>query len=593
MKKKTLIIVESPTKAHKIQEYVGDRYIVLSSKGHITDLAKGGKHGLGIDIQNNFKPKYVISDNKINILQELLSVGKDCENILLSSDPDREGESISWHLAERLRDLDKPMKRIVFNKITKSDILKAIKNPREIDENLFHAQEARRILDRLVGFMASPFLMNFFGNNLSAGRVQSVVTRLVIDREKEITSFIPEDYWTIHTTLEKNNESFVMKYSGRLADQTSADNMYKILSDKNAEYIVSEVSAEEEKKYPQPPLVTSTLQRLMSKQYGFGAERTMKAAQSLYECGHCTYIRTDSVRVGDEAITEVRQWLTDNSHNIPKKANTYKNKDAAQDAHECIRPANLDVLPNKNMEIIDSDEKKVYEAIWKYFVASQMLPAEYNTLKATAHIKGNKSAEVKASGKALKSEGYLTILGITDDSKIEIPNLVKGDILHLFGKNPIKMEQKQTQPPARYSEDKLIKELVNKNIGRPATYADLLSKITSRNYVEKRGNIYYATELGSKITNILKEYFTFMDYDYTATMETQLDQIESGKLNHVDMLKKFYPQFKLELDKAYLNYGGSLCEKCERPMITRKTKTGSSFLGCSAYPNCNNTKNLN
>jgi len=590
---KTLIIVESPSKGESIQNYLGKDFIVMASKGHITDLAKGGRHNLGVDIEDNFKPRYVLMEDKVQTLNQLINAAKKVDQIFVASDPDREGEAIAWHLAQRLEGVGKPIKRMVFNEIKKDKLLKAVKDVRDINMDLFHAQEARRILDRIVGFMASPFLMNFFGPKLSAGRVQSVVTKMVIDREREIEAFVPEDFWTIQVILSKDNKNgFSTKYSGKLLDAKNAELMRDKLASAS-DYVVSDVIAEEEKKGPVAPLVTSSLQRLMSRQYGFSADRTMKAAQSLYESGYCTYIRTDSVRIGDEALAEVRQWLTDNKYVIPKKPNSYKNKDAAQDAHECIRPSNLTLIPNNNMSIIDPDEKLVYESIWKYFIASQMMPAVYNTLKITAHVKDDKKAEVKASGKALKISGYLDILGVVDDSKIDIPNLDKGDPLKLFGKIPVRMEKKQTQPPPRFSEDKLIKELDIRNIGRPATYADLLSKICNRNYVEKKGSVFHATDLGKQITDVLSGYFAFMNYDYTAKMEKLLDEIECGKINHTDMLKNFYPEFKSELDKAYLGYGGTLCDKCGSAMVTRTVKiSGNKFLACSAYPRCNNTKNM-
>jgi len=590
---RTLVIVESPTKAHHIQEFLGKDYEVLASLGHITELAKGGKFGIGVDVDNDFKPRYVISADKVDVLENLMAAAKRCDNILIASDSDREGEAIAWHLKERLEDIGKPIKRVIFDKISKPVVLKSIKNVRDVDIDLFHAQEARRILDRLVGFMASPFLMNFFGPSLSAGRVQSVVTRMIIDREREIENFVPETFWTIQVNLSDGSDSFITKYSGKLTDIKSAESMRDRLSIKDAEYVVSSVSADEEAKYPADPLVTSTLQRIMSKQHGFSADRTMKAAQSLYENGYCSYIRTDSVRVADETIAEVRQWLQDNNYGLPKKPYNYKNKEAAQDAHECIHPTELTLLPKNNMAIIDPDEKLVYETIWNYFVASQMLPAIYNTLKVTAHVKGDKSAEVKASGKALKSKGFLEILGINDRSSIDIPNLNKGDVLKLSDSKSVKLDKKQTQPPPRYSEDKLIKELDSKNIGRPATYADLLSKICSRNYVEKHGQVFHATDLGKKITDILYEYFSFMDYDYTAKMERQLDEVEHKKVDHIDMLKKFYPEFKKELDKAYLGHGGILCDKCGSPMSTRTNKKdNSTFLSCTNYPKCYNTKSI-
>lgn len=586
------MIVESPAKAEKIQGYLGKDFIVLASKGHITDLAKGGRFGLGVDVDNDFRPRYVLQEDKIETLDMLLKAAKKCDAILIASDPDREGEAIAWHLQERLKDTGLPIKRVVFNEIKKDKIQKAVKSPRDVDVNLFHSQEARRILDRLVGFMASPFLMNYFGPKLSAGRVQSVVTRMVIDREREIEAFVPETFWTISVMLAPATNmkaGFMTKFNGRPTNEKDAKSIKDTL---NVDpYIVSEVISDEEAKYPQPPLVTSTLQRIMSKEHGFSADRTMKAAQSLYENGYCTYIRTDSVRVGDEALEDVRKWIQDHKYGLPKKAYTYKNKDAAQDAHECIRPSDLALEPNNNYAMVDPDEKLVYETIWKYFVASQMLPAVYDTMKVTAHIKGDPTHEVKASGKALKSKGFLEVLGIQDDSKIDIPLLKVGDILQRFGKIPVQLEKKQTQPPPRYSEDKLIKELVNKNIGRPATYAELLSKISSRNYVEKKGNVFHATDLGKKITDELLQFFTFMDYDYTAKMEQQLDEIESGKVNHIDMLKKFYPEFKKELDKAYVGHGANMCPKCGSPMSIRTTKTGK-FWGCSGYPKCKHTVNI-
>ncbi len=589
---KTLVIVESPAKGQKIQEYLGKDFIVMASKGHITDLAKGGVHGLGVDVDNNFKPRYVLSEDRFEIMDDLLAAAKKVDRILVASDPDREGEAIAWHLADRLADTGKPIKRMVFNKIKKDALQKALKEIRDIDIDLFHAQEARRILDRLVGFMASPFLMNFFGPKLSAGRVQSVVTRMVIDREREIENFVPEDFWTIQTKLTTaSKESFVAKFTGRLTALADANTAKTALD--VADYVISEVVSAEEKRSPQAPLVTSTLQRIMSKQHGFDAERTMKAAQTLYESGYVSYIRTDSVRVGDEDIDSVRKWLATNKYAVPAKANAFKNKDAVQDAHECIHPTDLDLVPGQNYAIIAPDEKLVYETIWKSFVASQMTPAVYDTLSVTAHPQGNPKMKVKAGGKALKDKGYLQMFGVDDGDGIDIPVLTVGEVVTLSGKGALKMEKKSTQPPPRFSEDKLIKELVNKNIGRPATYADLLSKISARNYVEKKGNVFHATDLGKKITDELTTYFTFMDYNYTAKMEQQLDEIESGKVNHIDMLKKFFPEFKKELSKAYLGHGGTLCSKCGSPMSVRSAKNGDKFMGCSAFPKCRHTYQLN
>lgn len=583
---KTLVIVESPAKAHSIQGYLGKDYVVLASKGHIADLGKGGYMGLGIDIDNDFKPRYVLMDDKIDVLDNLIKEAKKCDQILIASDPDREGEAIAWHIKERLDGIDKPIKRVVFGEIKKSVVLKAINNAGDININLVHAQEARRILDRIVGFTASPFLMNFMGPKLSAGRVQSVVTKMIVDREREIESFVPETFWTIQVSLTKDGSTeFVAKYPYRLTEQQKAKDMRNRLA-ASTNYVVTEVLSAEEPKTPSAPLVTASLQRLMSRVHGMGADRTMKAAQSLYENGYCTYIRTDSVRSGDEAIDEARDWLKKNNYPISPKVRVYKNGEASQDAHECIRPTDIELLPYNNYAIIDPDEKLVYEAIWRQFLASQMASAIYDTLRVTACVDGDPGAEVRATGKALKEKGFLDILGAANIGKIDIPNLSVGDKLKTFGAKPVKAEKKQTQPPPRFSEDKLIKQLEDKNIGRPATYAELLSKITLRNYVEKKGNVFHPTDLGKKIVDVLSDHFTFMDYNYSADMEKKLDHIEHGKIDKLSMLNNFYSPYKEELSKAHIALGGSVC-KCGSPMVVRIVKnTGEKFLGCSSYPKC-------
>ncbi len=584
-----LIIVESPTKASKIQEFLGKGYIVAACKGHIADLAKGGKFGLGVDINNNFKPRYVLMEEKLSTLDNLINLGKQCDIIYLGSDPDIEGTAIAWHLQQRLQDLNKPIKRIVFNQISKPALLKALKNAGDIDMNIVHSQEGRRILDRIVGFTASPFLMNFFGNNLSSGRVQSVLTRIIIDREREIEKFVPQDFWTIQVPLIKDKVEFFTKYPNKINDLNTANALFSKLNNKNDEFIVSEVLAEEEKKSPPAPLITATLQRLMSKS-GISPDKTMKAAQNLFECGFITYHRTDAPVTSEEGLKELKEYLVTNNLAFPKKFNVFKAKASAQEAHECIRPIDLNIIPESNFAIIDPDEKAVYKAIWQYFIASQMMPAIYSTLRVTAYLKSDKKIEVKASGKSLKSKGFLEILEINDTSKIDIPNLVVGDVLQLS--NSAKLEKKQTQPLPRFSEDKLIKELEDRGIGRPSTYAELLNKVTTRNYVEKRGTVYHPTDLGKKITDVLAHSFSFMNYDYTANLESQLDEIASGKLTHTDMLKNFYAGYKKELDSAYLKQGGTLCHKCGNAMVVRTAKTGNKFLSCSLFPKCRTAKNL-
>lgn len=589
---KTLIIVESPAKGEKIKKFLGKDYEVLASKGHITDLAKGGRFGLGINIEQDFKPHYVLMEDKIETLNKLLAAAKKCDQILIASDPDREGEAIAWHLRARLADTEKPIKRITFKEITKKAVTESLKNVRDVDEKVFHSQEARRILDRIVGFTVSPFLMNYFGPKLSAGRVQSVVTRMIIDREVEIENFKPEEYWNINVALSNDNKtSFIAKYDTKITNQKTADAVTDVMK-KASKFVVSEVISDEEKKKAPPPLITSTLQQIMSKNYSVPADRAMKAAQSLYENGYCTYIRTDSTRTEEDALKDVRQWLSDNKHSVPAKPNIFPNKDASQDAHECIRPSDLSLDPTNNVEIIDPDQKLVYEVIWKSFVASQMTPAVYDTLKITLYPDSDPKSKVRAGGKALKDPGYLKILGTNAATSIDLPSLSKGDELKLFGKTPVATEKKATQPPPRYTQYTLGKELDARGIGRPATYAEIFNKITGRDYVTVTNNVYKPTALGRKINDELVKFFEFMDYGYTANMELQLDEIANKNKDHVKMLKDFYVPFKKSLDNAYVNHGAGICEKCTHPMVVRAAKNGSKFIGCSNYPKCKNTKNI-
>ena len=587
MSEKTLIIVESPAKAKTIQTYAGSNYKVVASIGHICDLGKGGKFGLGVNIDRNFEPRYVIIDEQVKTLEHLMQEAKQVDKILLCSDPDREGESISWHLQSRLQDLGKPMKRITMSEITKKGVKEALANPRDIDMKLVKSQEARRILDRLVGFLASPFLMRYFGNNLSAGRVQSVLTRMIVDREQEIEDFEPEEYWVIQARLaNKDSQSFIAKYDGKPKSKEEASKVKNDLLAVGGFFVQSVEAAEEKKKAP-PPLITAKLQQVMSKGFGISAERTMKAAQSLYEHSYITYMRTDSVRANPDAIKDVREWLKENGHPIPKSANVHKNKDASQDAHECIRPTDMTL---SSEDVLSGDEKAVYDIVRQHFAASQMTPAIFSTLKVEVKAKGT-SHILKASGKAIKDRGYLTLFDV-EDGKIDIPSLKKGDGLVLFGKEPIVAEQKFTQPPPRFSEAHLIETLEKKNIGRPSTFAELITKVGTRNYVERKGNVFYPTELGKKITNELVKNFSFMNIDYSAAMEEKLDLIADGKLDRTKMLADFYVPFKAELNKAYMGKGAIECEKCGNPMIEREGKAGK-FLGCTGYSaGCRNTKNI-
>ena len=589
-KEKTLIIVESPTKARKIQEYLGSDYIVVSCKGHITDLAKGGKQGIGIDIKNNFKPHYVLMDHQVETLQMIMDEAKKCSNILLVSDPDREGEGIAYHLLQRLKDFDKNIKRAEIHEITKKAIIEATKSLRDVDMAKVHAYEARRMLDRIVGFMASPFLMTTFGSKtLSAGRVQSVITRMIVDREAEINSFVPEEYWNIHAKLSNGTDTFTAKYEPRISNQDDANKVKDILQNAST-FTVLSVEASEEKKKPLPPLITAKLQQIMSKRFGMDGNRTMAAAQSLYENGLITYMRTDSVRIGDDALKASRKWLKENQYDVPKSANHYKTKNSAADAHECIRPTDVSERPERIG--LSSDEREVYEIIWRYFLASQMMPAIYDTLKIKIQVNNQSEHILIASGKALKYKGFLEMLGANDDSRIDIPYLKVNDKLHLMDDKSIVSEKKQTQPLPRYSEANLIETLEKKEIGRPSTYASLLATVATRNYVEKRGNVFYPTDLGKQITHELTQWFSFLEYTYSASMEKNLDEIEEGKLDHIKMLKDFYDAFSIQLKKAYMKHGAKSCDKCDGVMKEIVARSGDRFMGCSNYPRCSGTQKI-
>jgi DNA topoisomerase I len=585
----TLIIVESPSKAHTIQSYLPSTYKVVACKGHITDLAKGGIFGLGIDIEHDFRPRYVFIQDQLATVQMLMDEVKEADKVLLSSDFDREGEAIAWHLQQRLGDIGKPMKRITMHEITKKGVAEALKNPHDIDMKLVRSQEARRILDRLVGFMASPFLMRYFGGNLSAGRVQSVVVRMISDREQEIKDFKPEEYWVIQTALKNAADAqFIAKLDRKVSDGETAAKIKSELIRSSTQFIISDIEASEEKKKAPPPLITAKLQQVMSKDYGISSDRTMKAAQSLYERSFITYMRTDSVRANPDAIKDVRQWIKDSGYAVPKIANVFKNKDAAQDAHECIRPTDLSVKADQ----FSGDEEAVYDVIRKHFIASQMTPAIYSTLKvmieATDKEKPNDFKHLlKANGKAIKDKGWLAMFEV-NAGKIDIPNLSKDEQMFLVSATA---EQKFTQPPPRYSEAHLIETLDKKSIGRPSTFAEIVSKITARGYVERDGSVFRPTELGKQITDELTKYFSFMNTDYTAKMELQLDEIATGKTDHVKMLRDFFTPFQEELNKAYVGHGAELCEECGSPMIERQAKkTGDRFLGCTRFPSCYSSK---
>jgi len=570
---KTLVIVESPNKIKKISECLGDDYIVVASVGHVKDLAKGGKNGIGIDIQDNFKPHYILLKDKLEAIDKIIDASVNVDEILLATDQDREGERISFDLAQILKSTKKPMFRVIFSEITKSGIKTGIENKHDIDMNAVHSQEGRRLLDRIVGFTVSPYLITAYGNNLSAGRVQSVATRLISDREAEIEIFKPEEYWTCGVKLQtQSREVFSSKYDGKIKNKEQSDKLVSFIRE-NKHFVVAKVVSKQVKERSPAPLITASLQQVMAKQYGFEPDRTMKAAQNLYESGYITYLRTDSTAIAEEAIEPVRKWIKDNGYDLPKTKNVYAAKDTAQGAHECIRPTN--VFSNTDGGYIAGDDKEVYDIIFKYFVASQMTPAIWNTLNVKIVNKNDNKVVFKSSGKALADKGFLQIFGDVEMGRIEIPNLVEKQELLLDDKS-IKADQKFTQPPPRYNDASLLKELENKQIGRPATFAEIIKKISNRHYVEKTNNTYKPTELGKSITNCLSGLFTFMDYNFTAKIEEELDKIAQGKITHTELLHKFYDVFSKELATAYHNKLGDkvLCKKCNQNMVEREGKFG-------------------
>lgn len=585
---KTLIIVESPGKTQSIQKYLGDKYIVCASNGQIVNLAKGGRYGIGVNPIDHFKAFYTLMPDKVYFLDKIISNVDNIDKIFICTDPDTEGHGIAWHIAEKLKHLNKPIFRAEFHEITQEGILDGLAKFTEIDLNKFKAQETRRILDRLVGFMVSPFLINYYGANLSAGRVQSVATRMVVEREREIAKFESEEYWNINVNLAKEKQSFIAKYQGKVKSKEAAEQIKLDIEQPtipDSIFEVLSVSKKPKKESPESPLTTAKMQQVMASKFGFEGERTMAAAQSLYESGYCTYIRTDSVRTSDTALANVREWLTKNNFEIPVKPNTFKNKDASQNAHECIRPTNLNNIPDQMS--ITGDTKLLYKTIWTYFVSSQMCSAIYDTLEAKIIHTLLGKHQFKLTGKLLVSPGYLALLENKVISEDKFPTIDTKDVLHLLDDKSISLEQKFTQPPHRYNYASLIKELESKGIGRPSTYVEIISKITSRNYVEKQGNTYYGTELGDKITTILTKYFEFMEYDYTAELEQQMDEISHGKLNNLDVLTEFYSRFQDKLKEAHINHDGKMCEKCAAPMYLKNGKNDTKFWGCALFPFCN------
>jgi len=612
--KKGLVIVESPTKVRTIKRYLGRDYDVMASVGHVKDLPR---KRLGVDKEKDFSPEYEIIRGKGKIIKQLRSAASKVEDIYLAPDPDREGEAIAWHIAEELkkgRKNGRRFHRVLFHELTKRAIMEALKAPTELNQNRFESQQARRILDRLVGYELSPLLWEKVRQGLSAGRVQSVAVRLICDREREIQNFVPEEYWDITARLEgplpPAFEAKVMKESGKkleIKDESRAKEITGILE--KAEFRVTGVKKVERKKNPPPPFITSTLQQAAARQLGFSAKKTMMLAQRLYEgidlgkegpVGLITYMRTDSVRLSSDAIKEARAVIrtTFGPDFVPARGRQFKKGKLTQDAHEAIRPTSAMRSPKDLSGFLERDLLRLYDLIWRRFLASQMSPALYD--QTTIDVQADRFT-LRAVGSILKFEGFLKLYGKAGSEKdqaAELPLLEKGQVLKLLGLEP---KQHFTQPPPRFSEASLIKTLEQKGIGRPSTYAAILSTIQDKEYVKLEQKRFYPTELGFLVTDLLTAHFPeILDTDFTAEMEKGLDQVEEGAVSWVDLLRRFYSTFSSRLETARHNMESVKangvatdikCEKCGSPMVIRYGRTGE-FLACSGYPECRHTSNF-
>lgn len=615
-----LIIVESPTKVKTIKKYLGKDYDVTASMGHIRDLPAAK---LSVDIKNDFAPKYSVIKGKEKFVKELKAKVAESDEVFLATDPDREGEAISWHLATLLElDMSKA-NRITFNEITKTGVENGMMAPRSIDMDLVNAQQARRILDRLVGYKLSPFISQKIRRGLSAGRVQSVAVKLVVDRENEIRAFVPEEYWTLDAKfIAPCRKSFSASFYGdesgkvKITNKEQADAYLARLE--GAKYTVSSIKKGTKKKNPAPPFITSTLQQEASRRMGFQAQRTMRTAQELYEgvevagigtTGLITYMRTDSLRISEEARALTNTFITDTygSKYLPEKPRYYKSRSNAQDGHEAIRPTNPMLTPERVKGSLTSDQYKLYTLIWKRFIASLMASCVLNTVKAEiqAVTEGKEGyCLFNASGFSVKFDGYTALYEESTDEEEEdaskLPELSEGDKLKL---KELLGNQHFTQPPSRYTEASLIKALEENGIGRPSTYATIISTIVKREYIKRQQKQLTPTELGEAITSLLKDKFPkIVNTKFTAGMETNLDEVGEGNLDYIAMLHEFYDDFDNTLQKAKADMKDVKiqleedmtdipCEKCGRMMVIKKGRFGK-FLACPGYPECKNAKPL-
>lgn len=594
---KKLVIVESPSKSHTIEKYLGNDYKVVSSKGHIRDLATTGKYGLGVDVDNDFEPTYIAIPGKKKLISELKKDVKDSDMVILATDPDREGEAISWHLKDTLGINDNNYERVLFHEITKNKVIEAINNPTKIDINLVKSQETRRILDRIIGFRLSKLMQSKTGGK-SAGRVQSVALKLIVDREREIAKFIKEEYWTI-TSFFKDVSAELFNYDHKDIKINNEDECDEILSKLSDSYKIESVESKKKNKKSKPPFITSTLQQDASTKLNFPAKKTMSLAQKLYEgkdigtetVGLITYMRTDSIRLSDEFIGATYKYIKENFGDeyigYTKKS---KNKDNVQDAHEAIRPTSIYRTPESIKKYLSSDEYKLYSMIYYRALASLMADAK---VEATTIILDNNNYQFKINGQILIYDGYLKVYKDYESNEDKILDdylkVKDSTIIH----DSIEKKQHFTNPPARYTEAKLIKEMEELGIGRPSTYAKIMDTIKERGYVTLEDKKFVPTEIGIETTDKLQEFFSdLINVKYTAKMETDLDTIADGNLNELKLLHEFYDTFEPEVKKAFgemektpAKETGEVCPECGSPLVIRKGKYGE-FTACSNYPNC-------
>ncbi len=620
----SLVIVESPAKAKTIGKYLGKNYVVKASLGHIKDLPK---RDLAVDVEHGFEPTYVVIEGKKKLIAELKQAAKKAAAIYLAADPDREGEAICYHLKEELegkRDGGTAVHRVMFNEITPAAIRRAFQKPGVVDMHLVEAQQARRVLDRLVGYKISPLLWDKVRRGLSAGRVQSVAVRLIVEREREVRAFQKREYWTIDVSLgAKKPPALTARFIRRndeaveIPDETAAKSLVDRLD--AARYIVKSVVTREKRRNPVPSFITSTLQQEASRKLRFSVKRAMGLAQRLYEgvalgkegpTGLITYMRTDSTRVSDDALREAREFIGERygKQYLPETPNIYRSKKGAQDAHEAIRPTEVARTPESLEKYLQEDELKLYKLIWMRFVASQMMPAVFDqtTIDIAAHGKDDADYVFRATGSVPKFDGFLAVYEEGKDQKDEedeelkhrLPAVEEGEALKFRSIDP---EQHFTEPPPRYNEATLVKKLEADGVGRPSTYAAIISTVQERGYVKKDGGKFLPTELGMVVNDLLVEAFDdIFDIRYTARMEEELDEIEDGKIDWRAAIGEFYEKFKGDLSHAEEHMTDIkrmekptdlVCDKCGKPMVIRWGKHGS-FIGCSGYPDCTNTREL-